>query len=82
VNAPLVSLQSKNLNNAKSEIRFKQLIRSVIRGAFTIDSSTPTLRINLNEQLILQGISRVIVSPTELKMQPTIYRVLWKSTST
>jgi hypothetical protein len=42
VNAPLVSLQSKNLNNAKSEIRFKQLIRSVIRGAFTIDSSTPT----------------------------------------
>jgi hypothetical protein len=27
VNAPLVSLQSKNTNNAKSELRFKQLIR-------------------------------------------------------
>jgi hypothetical protein len=49
VNAPLVSLQSKNTNNTKSEVRFKQL---VIRGAFTIDSSTLTLRINLNEQPI------------------------------
>jgi hypothetical protein len=48
VNAPLVSLQSKNTNNAKSEVRFKQLIRD----AFTIDSSTPTLRINLNEHPI------------------------------
>jgi hypothetical protein len=27
VNAPLVSLQSKNTNNAESEVRFKQLIR-------------------------------------------------------
>jgi hypothetical protein len=36
VNAPLVSLQSKNTNN---EVRFKQLIR----GAFRIESSTPTL---------------------------------------
>jgi hypothetical protein len=27
VNAPLVSLQSKNKSNAKSEVRFKQLIR-------------------------------------------------------
>jgi hypothetical protein len=26
VNAPLVSLHSKNTNNAKSEVRFKQLI--------------------------------------------------------
>jgi hypothetical protein len=41
VNAPLV-LQSKNTKNAKSEVRFKQLIC----GVFTIDSSTPTLRIN------------------------------------
>jgi hypothetical protein len=41
VNAPLVSLQSKNTNNSKSEVRFKQLVR----GAFTIDSSKPTLRI-------------------------------------
>jgi hypothetical protein len=48
VNAPLVSLQSKNTNNAKSEVRFKQLIR----GGFTIESSTPTLRINLNEHPI------------------------------
>jgi hypothetical protein len=48
VNAPLVSLQSKNTNNAKSEVRFKQLIR----GAFTIDSSTPTWTGNLNEQSI------------------------------
>jgi hypothetical protein len=37
VNAPLVNLQSKNTNNAKSEVGFKQLIRD----AFTIDSSTP-----------------------------------------
>jgi hypothetical protein len=29
VNAPLVSLQSKNTHNAKSEVRFKQLIRDV-----------------------------------------------------
>jgi hypothetical protein len=26
VNAPLVSLYTKNINNAKSEVRFKQLI--------------------------------------------------------
>jgi hypothetical protein len=51
VNAPLVSLQSKNTKNAKSEVRFKQLIRdpSVIRGVFTIttDFLKPTFRINL-----------------------------------
>jgi hypothetical protein len=41
VNALLVSLQSKNTNNAKGEV--------AISGAFTIDSSTPTLGINLNE---------------------------------
>jgi hypothetical protein len=29
VNAPLVSLQSKNTNRAKSEVKFKQLIRDV-----------------------------------------------------
>jgi hypothetical protein len=29
MNAPLVSLQSKNTNNAKSEVRFKQLIRDL-----------------------------------------------------
>jgi hypothetical protein len=29
VNAPLVSLPSKNTNNAKSEVRFKQLIRDL-----------------------------------------------------
>jgi hypothetical protein len=54
VNAPLVSLQSKNTNNAKSEVRFKQL-SSVIRGTFTIDSSTPTLRVHLNEHPIYEG---------------------------
>jgi hypothetical protein len=27
VNAPLISLQSKNTSNAKSDVRFKQLIR-------------------------------------------------------
>jgi hypothetical protein len=27
VNAPLLNLQSKNTNNAKSKVRFKQLIR-------------------------------------------------------
>jgi hypothetical protein len=29
VKAPLVSLQSKNTNNVKSEVRFKQLIREL-----------------------------------------------------
>jgi hypothetical protein len=29
VNAPLVSVQSKNTNDAKSEVRFKQLIRDL-----------------------------------------------------
>jgi hypothetical protein len=29
VNAPLVSLQSKNTNNPKSEVIFKQLIRDL-----------------------------------------------------
>jgi hypothetical protein len=29
VNAPLVSLYSKNTNNAKSEVSFKQLIRDM-----------------------------------------------------
>jgi hypothetical protein len=47
VNAPLISLKNKNTNNAKSEVRFKQLIRKP--GTFTIDSSAPTLRIHLNE---------------------------------
>jgi hypothetical protein len=49
VNAPLVSQQNKNTNNAKSEVRFKLLIRD----AFTIDSSAPTLRRSLNEHPIL-----------------------------
>jgi hypothetical protein len=49
VNVPLVSLQIKNTNNAKSEARVKQLIR----GAFTIDFSTPTLTRNFNEHSIL-----------------------------
>jgi hypothetical protein len=40
VNARLVSLHSKNTNNAKSDPWY------VIRGAFAIDSSTPTLRWN------------------------------------
>jgi hypothetical protein len=50
VNAPLVSLPSKNTNNANSEVRFKQLMRdlqSVVRS-----QSTPALRINLNEHPI------------------------------
>jgi hypothetical protein len=29
VNAPLLRLQSKNTNNAKSKVRFKQLIRDL-----------------------------------------------------
>jgi hypothetical protein len=29
VNAPLVRLQSKNTNNAKNEVRFKELIRDL-----------------------------------------------------
>jgi hypothetical protein len=48
VNAPLVSLQSENRNNAKSEVRFKQLIRD----EFTVGSSTSTLERNLNEHPI------------------------------
>jgi hypothetical protein len=43
VNAPLVSPQSKNINNAKSKVILKI---QLIPGAFTIDSSTPTLKIN------------------------------------
>jgi hypothetical protein len=39
VNAPLVILWSKNTNNANSELRFKQLIRDLIRGAFTINGN-------------------------------------------
>jgi hypothetical protein len=57
VNAPLVTLQSKNANNAKSEVRFKEMIRD----AFTIDSSTPTLRINLNEHPIHSFVSQNLV---------------------
>jgi hypothetical protein len=51
VNAPLVRLQSKNTNNARSEVKFTQLIRD----AFTIDSSKPTLTIlvHLNEHPML-----------------------------
>jgi hypothetical protein len=59
VNAPLVSLQSKNTNNATSEVRFKQLIRN----AFTIDSSTPTSRRNLNEHPILFNVKLKHESP-------------------
>jgi hypothetical protein len=41
VNTPLVSLQSKNTNNGKSVVSFKRANPwHVIRGAFTIDSST------------------------------------------
>jgi hypothetical protein len=29
VNAPLIRSQNKNTNNAKSEVRFKQLIRNL-----------------------------------------------------
>jgi hypothetical protein len=56
VNAPLVSLQSKNINNAKSEVRF---FKQLIRDTFTIDSSTPALRINLKEHPIFRGPSRL-----------------------
>jgi hypothetical protein len=44
-------------------------------GAFTIDSSTPTMRWNLKKHPIynVRSISRVIVSLAELKMQPTIH---------
>jgi hypothetical protein len=48
VNAPLGRLRSKNTNNAKSEVRLKQLVRGLIRDAF----KTPTFRINLNEHPI------------------------------
>jgi hypothetical protein len=56
VNAPLVSLQSKNINNAKSEVRF---FKQLIRDAFTINSSTPALRINLKEHPRFRGPSRL-----------------------
>jgi hypothetical protein len=48
VNAPLVSLQNKNTNNAKSKVKFKQ----VIRGPLRIDSSMPTLTGKLNDHPI------------------------------
>jgi hypothetical protein len=62
VNAPHVSLQSKHINKTTSEVRFKHLIR----GGFTIDSSTPTLRRNLNEHPIL---IRVHFYPTYVSSQ-------------
>jgi hypothetical protein len=61
VNAPLVSLLSKNRSNVKSEVRFKELIHdlsSVVRS----QSSTPTLTGNLNEHPIL-----IILSTNWLK---------------
>jgi hypothetical protein len=36
VNAPLVSLQSKNINNAKSEVSFTQLIRRLVNAYFEV----------------------------------------------
>jgi DNA phosphorothioation-dependent restriction protein DptG len=65
VNAPLVSLQSKNTNNAKSEVRFKQLIRDVIRGGFTIASST-SMTINLNEQNKVTILVQTVVYQNEI----------------
>jgi DNA phosphorothioation-dependent restriction protein DptG len=65
VNAPLVSLQSKNTNNAKSEVRFKQLIRDVIRGGFTIASST-SITINLNEQNKVTILVQTVVYQNEI----------------
>jgi hypothetical protein len=62
VNVPRVSLHTKNTNNVKSEVRFKQLIR----GAFTIDSSTPTLKIHLNEHPIP---SQVLIVLGSLKIK-------------
>jgi hypothetical protein len=47
VNAPLVSLQSKDTNNAKSEVRFKQLIRdlySVVRSQLTVINFEDTFK--------------------------------------
>jgi hypothetical protein len=46
-------LQIKNTKNIKSEVRFKQF---AIRGAFTIDSSTPTLKGNLHEHTIHKSV--------------------------
>jgi hypothetical protein len=40
---------------------FVFLLCRVTSGAFTIDPSTPTLRIHLKEHLILQGYSQMIV---------------------
>jgi DNA phosphorothioation-dependent restriction protein DptG len=65
VNAPLVSLQSKNTNNAKREVRFKQLIRDVIRGGFTIASST-SITINLNEQNKVTILVQTVVYQNEI----------------
>jgi L-asparagine transporter-like permease len=55
VNALLVNLQSKNTNNAKSEVTSDP--SSLICGVFTIDSSMPTLRRNLNKHPIFLQVS-------------------------
>jgi hypothetical protein len=69
VNGPLVHLHPKNTNNAKSEVTFKQLICNPFRGAFTIDSSTPTLRLNLNEHPIEHfNVPESFENETEMKV--------------
>jgi hypothetical protein len=47
VNAPLVSLVSKNTNNTKSEVRFNQLYQSC--NPWCVHSSTSLWRISFGE---------------------------------
>jgi hypothetical protein len=66
VNAPLVSLQSKNTNNANSEVRFKQLMRdlqSVVR------SQSALQRIHLNKHPTKINIFLCKISSVYIKNQ-------------
>jgi hypothetical protein len=56
VNAPLISLQSKSTNNAKSEARFKQS-GFRIRSSWCVHNRLSNAR-NLNEQPILYRVSQ------------------------
>jgi hypothetical protein len=59
VNAPLVSMHSKNTNNAKSEVSHKQLIRD--RNPWCVQN----FEVKFKKTPDIQGISRVIMSPAE-----------------
>jgi hypothetical protein len=72
VNAPLVTLQNKNTNNAKSEVRF--LNSFIILVAFTIDSSRPTLTgsFNMNIRCVQRYLFGEQVVVCDIVLQKTV----------